>query len=90
MADSRPTPARKRKEPRSGAHFRSRVYVIRKPVATPAMEDITEGAARRRPESVAEVRSTAWEKSGLWFGLFQRSVFLRIPVVFIERLRGLG
>lgn len=38
---------------------------MRNPVAVPTMEDDIVGTKRRRPESVALSRSTAWKKSGM-------------------------
>ena len=39
--------------------------VMRKPVEAPATAVTAEQVIRRRPEVVAEVKRTAWKKSGL-------------------------
>lgn len=56
---------RKRTAPPRGAHLRRRDQVMAKPVSAPATEATALGTTRRRPESVAEERRTAWKYRGL-------------------------
>jgi hypothetical protein len=46
-------------------HFRRRVYEIRNPVMVPVTLATAVGTTRYRPDVVADVRRTAWKKSGL-------------------------
>ena len=66
IEDRHKVPKKRRTVPRTSGHLRRRVYVIRKPVAVPAMEATAEEMTRRRPEVVAVVRRTPWKKRGLW------------------------
>jgi len=64
--DDNPTvPMSKRIVPETSGHFRRLVYVMRKPVAVPTVDEAKDGSIRRSPELVADSRSTAWKKRGM-------------------------
>jgi hypothetical protein len=57
-------PISKNKAPLIKGHFNRRVHVIRNPVAVPTSDAATDGTMRRKPELVADSRSTAWKNNG--------------------------
>src|SRR4051812_26832743 len=58
-------PMTKKRPPVTSGHLRRRVFVTRKPVDAPMIEDTTDGMMSRSPESVAERRRTPWKNRGL-------------------------
>ena len=65
MAERQLVPTRSSTAPRTSGHLRRLDQDMRKPVETPAMVADAEGMIRRRPESVADSRRTAWKYKGI-------------------------
>lgn len=65
MAERQVVPTSNKTAPRTSAHLRCLDQEIKKPVETPAIVADVEGTMRRRPESVADSRRTAWKYKGM-------------------------